>query len=246
MRYCFLLLILGGQLFGQQFSVAEIARWEDRAAQTEIIRDEWGIPHIYAHTDANAVFGMLYAQREDDFPRVERNYLEATGQMALAFGEEYLYLDLRARMWMDSTSAKAYYEAAPEWLQALCDAFADGINFYLYTHPQEQPLWLKKFEPWMPFTFTEGSIGPDITRVPLDDIAAFYGEDQLGFQEMDYPTSAADLAPTTGSNGFAVGKDLVSEGKALLLINPHVTFHYRSEQHVNSEEGLTAYGAVTW
>lgn len=246
MRYCFLLLIFGGQLMGQQFSVAEIARWENRAAQTEIIRDEWGIPHIYAPTDANAVFGMLYAQCEDDFSRVERNYLEATGQMALAFGEEYLYHDLRARMWMDSTSAKSYYAAAPDWLQALCDAFADGVNYYLHTHPQEQPLWLKKFEPWMPFTFTEGSIGPDITRVSLNDIAAFYGEEDLGLQETEYPTSAADLAPTTGSNGFAVGKDLVSEGKALLLINPHVTFHYRSEQHVNSEEGLTAYGAVTW
>ncbi len=246
MRYCFLLLIFSGQLFGQQFSAAEIARWEARAAQTEIIRDEWSIPHIYAPTDANAVFGMLYAQCEDDFPRVERNYLEATGQMALAFGEEYVYHDLRARMWMDSTSAKANYAAAPDWLQALCDAFADGINFYLHTHPQEQPLWLKKFEPWMPFTFTEGSIGPDITRVSLNDIAAFYGEDKLGLQEADYPRSAADLAPTTGSNGFAIGKDLVSEGKALLLINPHVTFHYRSEQHVNSEEGLAAYGAVTW
>ena len=164
MRYCFLLLFFGGQLFSQQFSATEIARWEARAAQAEIIRDEWGIPHIYAPTDADAVFGMLYAQCEDDFPRVERNYLEATGQMALAFGEEHLYHDLRARMWMDSTSAKTHYNNAPEWLQALCDAFADGINFYLHTHPKEQPLWINKFEPWMPFTFTEGSIGPVDTK----------------------------------------------------------------------------------
>ncbi|WP_020534655.1 penicillin acylase family protein [Lewinella cohaerens] len=246
MRYCFLLLFFGGQLFSQQFSATEIARWEARAAKTEIIRDEWGIPHIYAPTDADAVFGMLYAQCEDDFPRVERNYLEATGQMALAFGEEYLYHDLRARMWMDSTSAKTHYNNAPEWLQALCDAFADGINFYLHTHPKEQPLWINKFEPWMPFTFTEGSIGPDITRVSLNDIAAFYGDERIGLQEPSYPDSPADLAPTTGSNGFAVGKNLVSEGKSLLLINPHVTFHYRSEQHVNSDEGLASYGAVTW
>lgn len=245
MRYCIILFFLGSQLLAQDITTTEIQRWEARAAQTEIIRDQWSIPHIYAPTDADAVFGMLYAQCEDDFPRVERNYLEATGQMALAFGEEYLYHDLRARMWMDSTDAIAYYEAAPEWLQELCVAFADGINYYLHTHPKVSPLWIKRFEPWMPFTFTEGSIGPDITRVSLGDIAKFYGDDNFSFIS---PSSSPldELAPSTGSNGFAVGKDRVEEGKALLLINPHVTFHYRSEQHVNSEEGLMAYGAVTW
>lgn len=246
MRYYLVLFLFAGQLHSQDFTVAEIARWEARAAQTEIIRDEWSIPHIYAPTDADAVFGMLYAQCEDDFPRVERNYLEATGQMALAFGPEYLMHDLRARMWMDATDAIAYYQAAPEWLQALCDAFADGINYYLYTHPKTKPLWITRFEPWMPFTFTEGSIGPDITRVSLDDINDIYGELEMGYQKEEHPNYLEALEPTTGSNGFAVGRKRVEEGKALLLINPHVTFHYRSEQHVNSEEGLMAYGAVTW
>ena len=65
-------------------------------------------------------------------------------------GEDALYSDLRARLYMTVDEAKAAYEEAPDWLKALCDAFADGINFYLYTHPEVKPRLLTRFEPWMP------------------------------------------------------------------------------------------------
>lgn len=244
MRYALLLLFLNSLLFAQNFKSDEISRWEVRAARTEIIRDNWGIPHIYAATDEDAVFGMLYAQCEDDFARVEENYLIAVGQRAMAYGEDYLYHDLRARLWMDSTDAIQMYAEAPEWLQSLCDAFADGINYYLHTHPKVAPKWLQRFEPWMPFTFSEGSIGGDITRVSTDMLAAFYDNKEMGFEEVERVPD--HLLSPMGSNGFAIGKSLVTEGKSLLLINPHVTFFYRSEQHVVSDEGLNVYGAVTW
>jgi DNA-binding beta-propeller fold protein YncE len=102
-----------------------------RASSATII----GVPHIYAETDADAVFGLLYAQAEDDFPRVERNYYWAIGRLAEAEGEEALFSDLRARLYMTTEEARAAYEA-PDWLQALCDAFADGLNYYLATHPR--------------------------------------------------------------------------------------------------------------
>ena len=130
------ILLLGLCLFHlplSAFSPEKIKAWENRASQIEIIRDNWGIPHVYAKTDADAVFGMLYVQCEDDFARVERNYLDATGQMALAYGEDYIYHDLRARMFMDSLDAKAYYAKSPQWMKDLCDAFADGINYFLIT-----------------------------------------------------------------------------------------------------------------
>lgn len=231
-------------LWAQPVSDAEKARWEARAANVDIIRDNWGIPHVYAPTDADAVFGMMYAQCEDDFARVERNYLDATGQMALALGQAYIYHDLRARLWGDSTTAKAHYQQAPEWLREWCDAFADGINYYLHTHPSVKPLWIRRFQPWMPFTFTEGSIGADITVVSLKKLAAFYDPSaDIGHIEETDPWEAADAV---GSNGFALNKKRVSQGEALLLINPHTSFYFRSEQHVVSEEGLNAYGAATW
>ena len=140
----------------------EVSKWEAQAENIEIIRDDFGVPHIYGKTDADAVFGLLYAQCEDDFPRVERNYIWAIGRLAEVEGEDMLYSDLRARLFMTQEEAIANYNSAPSWLQELCQAFADGINYYLHTHPEVQPKLLTKFEPWMPMYFSEGSIGGDI------------------------------------------------------------------------------------
>ena len=141
----------------------------------EIIRDDYGIPHIYGKTDADAVYGMIYAQAEDDFPRVERNYVWATGRLAEVQGEQALFSDLRARLYMSVDEAKAAYDGAPAKLRALCDAWAAGLNDYLSDHPDVTPELLTRFEPWMPMFFSEGSIGGDIEQIPLAGIKAFYG-----------------------------------------------------------------------
>ena len=237
-----LTVFLGAQSSPSSFTQAEIASWQARAEKVDIIRDNWGIPHIYAKTDADAVFGMLYAQCEDDFKRIERNYIDALGRMALAYGPNYIMNDLRARLFMDDAEAKAYYEAAPKWMQALCDAYADGINYYLHTHPEVKPDLLTRFEPWFPFTFSEGSIGGDITRVNLRGLEAFYGSEGQSFVDTKWSLEEE----FTGSNGFSIAPKLSTSGNPLLLINPHTSFYFRSEQHVNSEEGLQAYVAVTW
>ncbi|MCP5093250.1 MAG: acylase, partial [Gammaproteobacteria bacterium] len=217
-----------------------------RAENVEIIRDDFGVPHIYAKTDADAVFGMLYAQSEDDFNRVERNYIWATGRLAEVEGEGAIYSDLRAHLYMTVDEAKAAYASAPDWLQALCDAFADGVNYYLYTHPNVTPRLLTRFEPWMPMFFSEGSIGGDIEQIPLDGIRAFYGDDKAP-NELDGSLAARPLLEEpAGSNGFAISGKLTESGNTLLLINPHTSLFFRGEIHVVSEEGLNAYGAVTW
>ena len=100
----------------------EEERWQTYADNTTIIRDDFGVPHIYGKTDAEAVFGLLYAQCEDDFYRVEQNYIWATGRLAEVEGEEALYSDLRAKLFMTEEEAKANYEKSPEWLKKLCNA----------------------------------------------------------------------------------------------------------------------------
>lgn len=227
-----------------QSSDPEVARWEAQAATIEIIRDNYGVPHIYGKTDADAVFGLLYAQCEDDFRRVERNFTWAIGRLAEAEGEDALYSDLRARLFMTEQEAKDYYETTPEWLKALCQAWADGINYYLYTHPDVAPLAITKYEPWMTMYFTEGSIGGDIERVSTRRIKAFY-EDQEEMA-MVYDDRFAFPDEPKGSNGFAISGERTQSGNAMLLINPHTSFYFRGEVHVVSEEGLNAYGAVTW
>ncbi len=225
---------------------AELARLQQRAAKVEIIRDDFGVPHIYGRTDADAVFGMLYAQAEDDFPRIERNYVWATGRLAEIEGESAIFSDLRARLYMTVDEAKAAYAFAPEWLKALCDAWADGLNYYLLTHPEVKPKLLTRFEPWMPMFFSEGSIGGDIEQIPLQRIARFYGGDDSVEATAAAASVEAEFAPPGGSNGFAIAGERTASGNAMLLINPHTSFYFRSEVHVVSEEGLNAYGAVTW
>lgn len=225
----------------------EIEKWESQAAAIEIIRDDFGVPHIYGKTDADAVFGLLYAQCEDDFNRVEQNYIWATGRLAEVDGEKALYGDLRAKLFMTEAEAKANYEKSPDWLKKLCDAFADGINYYLYMHPEVKPKLLTRFEPWMPMYFSEGSIGGDIERISTEKIAAFYQSDMAipELEELQLKKKMEAVEPQ-GSNGIAISGKLTQSGNPLLLINPHTSFYFRGEVHVVSEEGLNAYGAVTW
>ena len=222
----------------------ERARLAERASRVEIIRDHFGVPHIYGKTDDDAVFGLLYAQAEDDFPRIERNYVWAIGRLAEVEGEGAIFSDLRARLYMTVDEAKAAYAAAPDWLRALCDAWADGLNYYLLTHPGVRPKLLMQFEPWMPMFFSEGSIGGDIEQIPVERIAAFYGSDAETIAAAR--KIEAEFAPGGGSNGFAIAGERTRSGNAMLLINPHTSFYFRGEVHVVSDEGLDAYGAVTW
>ena len=217
-----------------------------RAQNVTIIRDDFGVPHIYAKTDADAVFGLLYAQAEDDFNRIERNYVWAIGRLAEIDGEQALYSDLRARLFMTTDEAKAAYDSAPDWLKALCDAWADGLNYYLQTHADVQPGLLTRFEPWMPMFFSEGSIGGDIEQIPLKGIEALYGENRSLESLPETAAVAAGIQEPAGSNGFAISGKLTRSGDAMLLINPHTSFYFRGEVHVVSDEGLNAYGAVTW
>ena len=241
---CVAVLLFAG--CAQQGADTEIERLEARAKSVTIIRDDFGVPHIYAKTDADAVFGMLYAQAEDDFNRVEQNYIWATGRLAEVEGEDAIYSDLRARLYMTVDEAKAAYESAPDWLKALCDAFADGLNYYLYTNPDVKPRLLTRFEPWMPMFFSEGSIGGDIEQIPLAGIEAFYGDDQASGDASNGHAGRPLIKEPSGSNGFAISGELTESGNTMLLINPHTSLFFRGEMHVISEEGLNAYGAVTW
>ncbi len=220
-----------------------VARWEQQAAQVTIIRDDWGIAHIYGKTDADVVFGLMYAQAEDDFNRVETNYINAMGRLSETEGEGEVYRDLRMKLFINPDSMKAKYATSPAWLKTLMIAYADGLNFYLYKHPQVTPRVIRQFEPWMALTFSEGSIGGDIEKISTRDLESFYGE-----HAASAPMRERNAAPKepSGSNGFAIAPSNTAKHRALLWINPHTSFFFRSEVQMVSEEGLSAYGAVTW
>lgn len=222
---------------------AEVLRLQAIAKRVTILRDKWGIPHIYGKTDADAVFGMMYAQSEDDFKRIELNFINAMGRLAEVEGEKALYQDLRMKLFITPEQLKAQYKASPDWLKKLMMGWADGLNFYLQTHPQVQARLLTRFEPWMALSFSEGSIGGDIESVNIEQLKAFYSKRPA--PALAAVGSDLDHEPR-GSNGFAIAPALSNSGHALLMINPHTSFYFRPEIHVNSQQGLNAYGAVTW
>ncbi len=230
-----------------------VARWEQQARDVTIVRDDWGIAHVYGKTDANAVFGAMYAQAEDDFNRVETNYINAMGRLAEAEGVGAVFRDLRMKLFINSDSMKTMYETSPAWIKTLMVAFADGLNFYLYKHPEVTPRVIKRFEPWMALTFSEGSIGGDIERVSLAQLEAFYGKGPAtpapavpGGALGDGIGPDGEFVEPSGSNGIAIAPSNTSGKHALLLINPHTSFFFRAELQMVSEEGLNAYGASTW
>ncbi|WP_051864534.1 penicillin acylase family protein [Streptosporangium roseum] len=221
----------------------DLARWRRQAARVTITRDDWGIPHVVGESDADAVFGMIYAQAEDDFNRIETNYLISLGRLAEAEGESAIWQDLRQRLFVDPEVLKGDYAKSPAWLRRLMQAWADGLNWYLATHPGVRPRVIKRFEPWMVLSFSEGSIGGDIERVPLTRLEAFYGNRPVaGTDEEREPP----FREPRGSNGMAIAPGHTRDGHALLLINPHTSLFFRSEQQVTSGEGLNVYGAATW
>jgi acyl-homoserine-lactone acylase len=239
--FCLLVPFYG---HAQMFSNSDSLRFEQEAKRVTIIRDNWGVPHIYGISDADAVFGLMFVQCETDFKRVERNYLEVLGRLAEVDGINSLASDLQMRLIEDSSDAMQDYKNCPGWFRRLLDGFADGVNFYLSKHPQVAPAVLKRFEPWFPLMFTDGSVSA--TRnggLRLSEIRDFYGPDQskgkISFER-------AFEAEATGSNAFALGPSKTLSKNSLLYINPHVPFYFRTEVQLVSQEGLNVYGAVTW
>src|SRR5436190_8614175 len=272
-RIALILVVASGSIAFQVAGDPDAARWQQQARNVNIIRDDWGIAHVYGKTDADAVFGMIYAQAEDDFNRVETNYLNSMGRLAEAEGESAVWRDLRMKIFISPDAMKAEYGTSPAWLKALMNAWADGLNFYLARNPQVTPRVIKRFEPWMALSFTEGSIGGDIETINLNQLQAFYGSapavasDSSGTGgrgprrgnlagALDSPVDHAQDARATdeseletepaGSNGVAISPANTIGRHALLLINPHTSFFFRSELQMTSLEGLNAYGAVTW
>jgi acyl-homoserine-lactone acylase len=236
-----LLIGLGSGAFAAP-TPAELARWQRHAQRVTITRDDWGIAHVRGRSDADAVFGMIYAQAEDDFNRVETNYLTSLGRLAEAEGEKAIFQDLRMKLFIDPADLRKRYAASPAWLRRLMDAWADGLNHYLHSNPQVRPRVITRFEPWMALSFSEGSIGGDIERISLIELEEFYGNTPI----MTAAAAAKPWQEPSGSNGIAIAPAISAGRNALLLINPHTSFFFRSELQMQSEEGLNAYGAATW
>jgi acyl-homoserine-lactone acylase len=202
---------------------------DDSLARTvTIYRDTYGVPHVFGRTDASTVFGFAYAQAEDNFWRVEENFINALGRASELYGEKSLDEDRLNRALEIPRLAQSEYARLDKHMRSLCDAFAAGFNYYLARHPEVKPRLLTKIEPWYTLAFIR------------------YNYYQNGFardRSLRGTQTAAienDLKEHTGSNGWVVGPSKSATGYAMLFINPHLPFFGPGqvyEGHVHSDEG---------
>jgi acyl-homoserine-lactone acylase len=222
---------------------ADDARLKAEASGITIVRDSYGVAHVKGHTDENAVFGMVYAQAEDDFNRVETNYATNLGVTAMHDGPDAVWSDLRQRLFMDPEALKADYAKSPDYLKKIMTGWADGLNYFLATHPNVKPKYITHYEPWMALSFTEGSIGGDVEKARLSQLQGFYEKRTVAMTDVE---RGLVWVEPVGSNGIAISGKISESGHAMLWINPHTSFYFRSEVGMASDEGLNAYGAATW
>ena len=225
------LLILATNLAAQpkKRPVATSVETDKLARTVTIYRDRYGVPHVFGVTDASTVFGFAYAQAEDNFWRVEENFIFALGRAAEIYGERRLAEDRRTRALEIPRLAREEYARLDPRMREICDAFAAGFNYYLTKHPETAPRLLPKIEPWYTLAFIRYnyfqngfSNDPNLSRVAQ--------------------TAQIDVAPkdNIGSNGWVIAPSRSKTGHAMLLINPHLPFFGSGqvyEGHLHSDEG---------
>ena len=206
------------------------ANIERLAADVTIYRDTYGVPHVFGRTDASTVFGFAYAQAEDNFWRLEENYLAAIGRSAEIYGERRLERDRVNRALEIPRLAREEYGRLDPHTRSICDAFAAGVNYYHDRHPETKPRLLSKMEPWYPLAF----IRYNYYQQGFVNDAALRGS--------DFQTAAVEqrFGASQGSNGWVINPSKSATGNAMLFINPHLPFFGSGqvyEGHVHSDEG---------
>jgi acyl-homoserine-lactone acylase len=200
------------------------------ARTVTIYRDTYGVPHVFGRTDASTAFGFAYAQAEDNFWRVEENYIFSLGRASELYGEKTLDEDRLNHALEIPRLAREEYARLDQHMKAICDAFASGFNYYLESHAEVKPRLLTKIEPWYTLAF-----------IRYNYYQNGFARDR-NFRRIPLQTAEADndLRKHTGSNGWVVGPSKSASGHAMLFINPHLPFFGPGqvyEGHVHSDEG---------
>lgn len=218
------------------------ANLRDRAQRVTIHRDTFGVPHVYGQSDADCVFGFMYARAEDEFHRIERGIIGMTGRGAEVFGQAGAVTDIMVRAFEIPQRARDEFERAPKDMQTIYEAAADGLNYFLQTHPEVTPALIKEFEPWH---FVAAAYSMHLAVPSLLEPQAITAAGLVGLVQPREPAQDPDI-PQAGSNMWAIAPSRAATGHAMLFINPHIPIHELYEAHLHSDSGWNVSGGAAY
>ncbi|HWA30069.1 MAG TPA: penicillin acylase family protein, partial [Rhizomicrobium sp.] len=172
-----------------------------------IVRDNFGVPHVFGHTDADVAFGFGFAHSEDDFATIQQVTLATRGTLAATDGIDAAKTDYLVHLMRVWPTVNANYAKLPADVRAVVEAYAAGINYYAALHPEQRKPGL------LPVT------GKDIVAGFVFKTPFFYGLDST-IKKLLAPATDVKKLPS-GSNGMAVGPSRSADGATRLLVNSH-------------------------
>jgi acyl-homoserine-lactone acylase len=217
-------------VFCQVVCAQNTSNFETLARQVTIYRDVYGVPHVFGRTDAATVFGFAYAQAEDNFWRLEDNYISAIGRDSEIHGEATINKDRLNHALEIPRLAREEYSRLDNHMRSICDAYVAGLNYYLKRHPETKPRLITKFEPWHPLAFIRYNYYQN----------GFVYDRAISFPNIQTAENNQRMKENQGSNGWVIGPSKSATGHAMLFINPHLPFFGSGqvyEGHIHSDEG---------